>query len=486
MRGHGAGLSTRLGCTHRRGSSCLAVPPHAAAAKGDRLHSSHERWPRQGADGHRRLKDLFLFLLLYRAKIDGTESTKIASFTAGEIPFWPRWSPDGSRLRFTVHTHDKGYSLWEVAADGRNLRPLLSGWNNPPSECCGSWTPDGKYFVFQSQQGQTGNVWAIREAGGLLRKLSHRPVQLTSGPTLTAYPLPSSDGKKIFVIAAHLRGELVHYDSGSHQFTPYLSGISATGVSFSRDGKWMTYSPYPEGGLWRSKVDGTERLQLAFPSQFVYVGLTSWSPDGARIAFMGLGRTKPSNVYLVPAAGGTPETPLHGDRDAAWPNWSPDGKSLLFGRVPWEEKPGVGPMDLEILDLSTHTISKVPGSEDLWDSRWSPDGRYILAKPRAGDRLMLFDFKSQKWTEVAKINVSWPGWSRKGDYIYLNGTPSSGQAGIFRVRISDRKLEQVVSLTDFHQAPAPGNWMGLAPDDSPLLFRDAGTQDIYALDWDAP
>jgi hypothetical protein len=29
-------------------------------------------------------------------------------------------------------------------------------------------------------------------------------------------------------------------------------------------------------------------------------------------------------------------------------------------------------------------------------------------------------------------------------------------------------------------------WVGPAPDDSPLLVRDAGTQDIYALDWEAP
>jgi Tol biopolymer transport system component len=385
-----------------------------------------------------------------------------------------------------VGTHDKGHSLWEVAANGRNLHRLLSGWNDPPFECCGSWTPDGEYFLFESLQGQTRNVWAIREVASLLRKVSHEPVQLTTGPTNTGNPLASIDGKKVFVATSHLRGELVHYDSASHQFTPYLSGISATGVSFSRDGKWMTYSPYPEGGLWRSKVDGSERLQLALPSQFVYVGLPSWSPDGARIAFMGLGRTKPFNVYVVNAEGGTPERPVQGDRDAAWPNWSPDGKSLLFGRVPWEEKPGVGPMDLEILDLSTHTISKVPGSEELWDSRWSPDGRYILAKPRAGDRLMLYDFRTEKWTELAKIDVSWPAWSRKGDYIYFNGTPSAGQSGIFRVRMSDHKLEQVVSLKGFRQASEDGNWVGLAADDSPLLVRDAGTHDIYALDWDAP
>ena len=30
------------------------------------------------------------------------------------------------------------------------------------------------------------------------------------------------------------------------------------------------------------------------------------------------------------------------------------------------------------------------------------------------------------------------------------------------------------------------DWTGLAPDDSPLVLRDIGTQEIYALDWAAP
>jgi len=100
---------------------------------------------------------------------------------------------------------------------------------------------------------------------------------------------------------------------------------------------------------------------------------------------------------------------------------------------------------------------------------------------------MLFDVRTRKWTELAKTQVDWPEWSRQGDYIYFRGPPRSGQAsGVFRLRISDHRLEQVVSLKDFRQAPPPGNWVGLAPDDSPLLLRDTGTQDIYALDWEAP
>ena len=100
---------------------------------------------------------------------------------------------------------------------------------------------------------------------------------------------------------------------------------------------------------------------------------------------------------------------------------------------------------------------------------------------------MLFDVKTQKWSDLAKIDAGFPEWSGHGDYVDFLGTPIGDQpTGVFRVRMSDHKLEQVLSLKDFRQPPFPGDWVGVAPDDSPLLLRDVGTQDIHALDWEAP
>ena len=418
---------------------------------------------------------------LYQAGVDGAESRKIVS-VEGTVSY-PRWSPDGRRLRFTVRTSNKS-ALWEAAADGSHVHPMLAGWNNSPAECCGSWTSDGRYFVFQSGRGGTNNIWAIREQGSILRRASPEPVQLTAGPTAASSPLPSIDGKKIFTVTARARGELVRYESRTDEFVPYLSGISATAVNFSRDGKWVTYVLLPEGTLWRSKVDGSERLQLTFPPMSTI--MPRWSPDRTRIAFEGQQPGKRFKTYVISAEGGTLEPLMPGEREQDDPNWSADGNSLLFGRSPDEEPAGVGPMDLEIVDLRTHRISTVPGSEGLWSARWSPDGRYILAFPEKGDRLMLFDFNTQRWTELAKVSVGYPEWSRKSDYIYFLGAGPGGQQGAFRLRVSDRKLEQVVSLKDFAQAPGWGNWAGLTPDDSILLVRDTGTHDIYALDWEAP
>ena len=64
---------------------------------------------------------------------------------------------------------------------------------------------------------------------------------------------------------------------------PFLGGISAEFLDFSKDGQWVAYVSYPEGTLWRSKADGSERLQLTFgPDSAI---MPRWSPDGKAIIF---------------------------------------------------------------------------------------------------------------------------------------------------------------------------------------------------------
>jgi Tol biopolymer transport system component len=413
---------------------------------------------------------------LYLSKPDGTESRKLVS-VAGTVS-WPRWSPDGSKLRFTVHEpNSASRSLWEVAADGTNLHRMLVGWNNPPAECCGSWTPDGRYFVYQSLRNGRSDIWAIRERGGFLRSSSQAPTQLTTGPLSFLGPVPSKDGKRLFVIGSQRRGELVRYDAKSGQFLPYLSGISADGVAFSRDGQWVTYATFPEGSLWRSKVDGSERLQLTFPPMTVI--LPRWSPDARQIAFQGKLPGKPWAMYLVSAEGGAPQEIMVGAGDIGW---SADGNSLIFSDTPPAFDPSAtGKLAIHILDLKTRQASTLPGSEGLYSPRWSPDGRYIAALRAGPEILLLFDLSSQKWIELTGIGVGYPSWSRDSKYIYFDAT---GPA-FYRVRIRDQKLERLASLKNLRTTGAFG-WTGLAPDDSPLLLRDAGTQEIYALDWEAP
>ena len=418
---------------------------------------------------------------LFLAKNDGTESRKLLSTAA--TPLYPRWSPDGNFFRFTLSDlKDNSTSLWEASADGTHLHPLLPGWNSPPAECCGNWTPDGAYFVFQSARNGRNDIWAIREKWGLFQKAARQPVRLTAGPLDTSAPVPSTDGKRMFVLGAQFRGELARYDANSRQFAPFLPGLSAEGLDFSRDGKSLVYVTLPEATLWRSKLDGSERLQLTSPPMIA--GLPSWAPDGKRIAFVGTEPGQPYRIYIVSIDGGVPQPAMAGEGNQCDPSWSPDGRSLAFGNLVGPEPSSTKAVHL--LDLQSHRVSTLPGSEGLIAPRWSPDGRYIVAQPVDQQKLFLFDTKSQKWTELVDLPAAYYSWSRDAKFVYFD-VPTTNEPAIYRVRVADRKVERVVSMKGFRRTGGLlGPWMGLAPDDSPLVVRDAGVQEIYALDVDLP
>ena len=57
----------------------------------------------------------------------------------------------------------------------------------------------------------------------------------------------------------------------------------------------------------------------------------------------------------------------------------------------------------------------------------------------------------------------------------------SGNSGVYRIRPTGGPAERVVDLKGFHHTGYFSFWMGLDPDDNPLLLRDLGGDDIYAL-----
>jgi len=421
---------------------------------------------------------------IYQSNLDGTGSRKLA--TVSGVAFFPRFSPDGSILRFTVlDSKTNSWSIWEVRSDGTGLHPILPDWNKPHNELCGSWTPDGRYYIFEAVRGGAGNsnLWALREKGGSFERSSREPIQLTSGPFDFHVPVPDPNGRKLYAIGVQQRGELVRYDAKSQQFQPFLSAIGAEQLDFSKDGKWVTYTLYPEGSLWRSKLDGSERLQLTFPPARAIA--PRWSPDGKRIAFSIRMTGKPQKIYSLSVDGGAPVQLTTGDHVDIDPSWSADGESLVFGQDLTSEPGGLA---IRILNLKTRQVSILLRSEGLWHPSFSPDGRHISALTADSQAMMLLDVATQKWTELARTAVNSPAWSRDGQYIYFDSYPNR-DAAIFRVRINDHKLERVTNLEGFRRAQSsvsPFPSMGLTPDDSPLLLRDNGTQEIYALDLQLP
>jgi serine/threonine protein kinase len=416
---------------------------------------------------------------LYECNVDGTDSHELIAISG--VPFAPRFSTDGRRLRFTIRdTDQRTSSLWEISPEGKNLHPVLPDWNKPAQEFGGTWTPDGQYFLFESTHDHTQNIWALRDGRSLFHQANAQPTQLTVGPLMFSNPTLSPDGKKLFVIGQQRRFDLVRMSGNSQQFSIYLQGVSAGEADITRNGEWMTYVSHPDLTLWRSKPDGSSRTQLTYAPMLAH--MPRWSPDGTQIAFMASRPGRPWKIFVIPAEGGTPREVTAGNQNQGDPTWLPRGDGIVFAGMPWLEYGNTAGPNIHIADLKTSQISDVPDSENLFSPRSSQDGRHVAALSADSTKLMLYDIEKNSWSQLAVSRFGFENWSHDGKYVYAEDY-SDKTDDIVRVNVADGKMERLLSLKEIPRGFDPWEfWVGLAPDDSPLLMRDKSTQEIYSLD----
>lgn len=413
---------------------------------------------------------------LFITEKDGSNLRKLVDFPNDLAS--PAVSPDGSRIRVTVAPNNMSESLWEVNFDGSGAHPLLKGWQSGGDDCCGRWTPDGKYFVFQSWVHGRSDLWALPERNRWFRQ-SSTPLPLTNGPISYELPLTSADGKHIYAIGLKQRGEIVRYDRISQQFVPYLGGISAKDVTVSRDGEWVTYMSYPDHSLWRSRADGTERMQLTYrPTR---VDFPRISPDGTRVAYSSMSATCFLCPYVLSLEGGTPRKITD---NASVPTWSPDSRSVVAIVTDHSSWPASF-KGLRTVDLQSGKTQDIPNSSMKGGTGWpSNDMLVSFAFDGRGGHFETYDFKTRKWSIlVGELSGTNYHWMVSPDAKYLYYMTGSDEPRVMRVRFSDRKVETITSLKNFRslEDEKSGSWLGVAPDGSPLLTRDIGTQEIYDL-----
>jgi Tol biopolymer transport system component/DNA-binding winged helix-turn-helix (wHTH) protein len=403
---------------------------------------------------------------LFLAQSDGASPRLLATLADASAAIgYIRWSPDDGRLRFTLMATTT-QSLWEIGVDGRDLHELRFHWAGQAMECCGDWTRDGHYFLFKSDRGGISNLWVLEEKADWWRRANREPAQLTSGPISYYQPIFSRNGNQIFAIGVQPSGELVRYDVARKEFTPFLGGPSVDRVEYSRDRQWMAYVAYPERTLWRARSDGSEPLQLTF-SPLRVAGLR-WSADGKRIAFHASALGEPWKCFTISAEGGNPEPFPAETLSQTNPDWMPGRDALIYGRAYYEDNPA-----LYVFDLRSGRSDKIPGSDGLAGPAWSPDGNYLSAIDMARSRLVLVDPQSGKRTDIGP-SASWPNWSSDSQYVYV----WQQEAGwISRVHVPDGKAEKIVAIP-FRSATGS---FTLGPDNSPIMLREHGRYDVYAL-----
>ncbi|HEX6739639.1 MAG TPA: protein kinase [Vicinamibacteria bacterium] len=260
---------------------------------------------------------------------------------------------------------------------------------------------------------------------------------------------------------------LARYDATGKQFSRFLDGIAAQGVEVSRDGRWVAYTTYPEGELWRARVDGSERRRLT--ERPLEAALPRWSPDGTRLVFAARAPERPWQVHLVAAEGGPVE--VLPPENVGDPGWTADGKGIVFGPVSGTKGAIV------TWDLATGRQTLVPGSYGLFSPRPSPDGLYLAALSQDSYELRVLDLAAQRWTSLGTgVGVIYPAWSRDGSWIHFRRDDGGGTA-FYRVDPASHREQPLGAVDGLALASGEwGAWSGLAPDGAPLVLLAAGAR----------
>jgi eukaryotic-like serine/threonine-protein kinase len=414
---------------------------------------------------------------VYVSERDGSNPRKIWD-APGRVDL-PYFSPDSRRIRVTALSNNVAVGsrpgnsprLWELNADGGNPHRLDFDWPDNADQQFGQWTPDGKHFVFLSSREGTNNLYELMEPPRFTPWKKPTAVRITGGQLDVLSATPSRDSSGLFLIGRIAQGAMRVYEPKISWFVPFLDGLAASVFVISPDKQWMVYADYPRHYLWRSKLDGSDRLQLTE----IYSSMPQWSPDSKKIVFSDW-----HQLYLVSVDGGAPEKLIPGAANEVAPTWWPDGKSIAFNDFPF---PGQI-HGIKVLDLNTRKISVMPGAESFYVPSWSPDGKYMAAIAQNPSRMVLYSAQSGTWKDLKKFEVPWGYWVWTSDSKSIYMAVTEGAPGIYRLTIADGAWSQIAKFGGL----ALGNdesegFLSLTADGQIVMMSDTSVVQIYSAKW---
>jgi dipeptidyl aminopeptidase/acylaminoacyl peptidase len=315
-------------------------------------------------------------------------------------------SPDGKRLAYTLRTTDmdanKGRtSIWLAQtgkrADAQRLTDLAA--NSSAAE----WSGDGRFVYFLSNRSGSTQVWRVAAGAPARRSAPHPPYDAPGADALQITNLPLDVGSfrvspkgdrilvsvQVFLDCADFACTKQRLDAAAH--------AKAGGVLYQElmVRHWDTWSDGRISQLFAITLDdvasGTAVNLTAgigdVPSKpFGGREDYAFSPDGTQVAFSvrataGEAWSTNFDVYLVPAAGGTPRN-LTADNPAwdAQPQFSPDGAQLAYIAM---DRPGFEADRFHLMLLNLKSGVKRPLTHN-WDRSianfaWGRDGKSLYA-----------------------------------------------------------------------------------------------------------
>lgn len=424
------------------------------------------------------------------SNIEGGAVREIAKFHPA--PHSLVWSPDGKRLRFTQMEPSQGTdSMWEIGVDGSSVRRVLPEGQRGPHEGSGTWLAGGKYFAFSSgvdlraslAVDTRASLWLMEEQAGLLSR-TRNLVQLTTGPIAFDRPVALPTADRVFVIGTRNEYQLLRIDPKTASKSAMLTESGATDINFSLDGQWVVYAARENGTLWKSRLDGTGKVELT--AKAIGAFAPTWSPDEKQILFTGFLLDKQPRLYVVSSKGGTPKPVLATSNKWASMSgdWRTDGRQIVMDVQDTETS---AEPSIRIFDLEASVITELAGSQGLIEPRWSSDGRYIAALHPKKKQVWLYDGQSKQWSVLADANFpSALRWSPGGDALYFQDVDELEQS-VFRVPMAKKEVERVTSFGDLLSFGATRCiFTGLSPDGSVYVTVDHGGVDVYSIDLRMP
>ena len=327
----------------------------------------------------------------------------------------PALAPDGRRVAFVLTTvvedKDRRHTeIWMAPADGS--APAFR-YTSPSTEASSPrWSPDGSLLAFSSKrEGSDDDIWFLR----------------TSAP-------------------------------GGEAFQ--IKGVHAMPV-FSADGRWLAYAwrgDEPDSmkkETWRTRVSPSAITHGPDPKRFDGRVYTSIPVVADERGYLPPRETRrPSHLYLVPLAGGTPRQLTSGELSQTSPAWSPDGKTIIFEQDSTENQevrddtyPAL--FLLTIADGTTRALGT--GFAQSSSPAWSPDGKtiaFVCSKGRGMENdicvIPATGGTARNLTADWSLDPNDPSWSADGKTIYFSAE-TSGNVHLFAVAAAGGPARQVTT-----------------------------------------
>jgi TolB protein len=248
------------------------------------------------------------------------------------------WAPDSRELVFSM-----AGTLWRQRLDSTVAVQLTDG---PGYDYQPDWSPDGRYIVYASSQGEAIELWLLELASGHTR-------QLTQGGAVNVEPRWSPDGQRLLYVSSayhrHFHLFVAEVREGELTGTQRLTGENRSPLpryyysaydheinpTWTRDGQAVVFVSnrgriHGTGGFWRMPaIAGADATELRY-EETNWGARPEFSPDGERLVYSSyLGRNW-LQLWLMPANGGEPFPLTYGDWDDTSPRWSPDGSQIAF------------------------------------------------------------------------------------------------------------------------------------------------------------